>query len=111
MSILHRITLEEVTNAAKAVWQDQATAEKIAVDTLETMTKASKQKFAFFNGKTSKSLIGGLFYILGYKHDAPKTQKELAAKLHTTDTTIRFSTRKWLQEFPELFADAINKLA
>jgi transcription initiation factor TFIIIB Brf1 subunit/transcription initiation factor TFIIB len=111
LSILHRITPEEITNAAKAVWQEQATAEKIALETLEIMTKASKQKFSFFNGKTSKSLVGGLFYILGYKHDAAKTQKELAAKLHTTDTTIRHSARKWLQEFSELFPDVINKLA
>jgi transcription initiation factor TFIIIB Brf1 subunit/transcription initiation factor TFIIB len=85
-------------------------AEKIAADALEIITNAHKSKFAFFSGKSSRGLLGGLFYLLGFRYDAEKKQKELAEKLGTTDVTIRASYRKWLEEFPELFADVNDKI-
>lgn len=110
MSILDRLS-SEVIAAAKTIWLYQVTAEKIASSALEIITNAHKSKFAFFSGKSSRGLIGGLFYLLGFRYAAAKKQKELAEKLGTTDVTIRASYRKWLEEFPELFADVSDKIA
>jgi transcription initiation factor TFIIIB Brf1 subunit/transcription initiation factor TFIIB len=109
LSIPNRLS-SEVTEAAKAVWSNPVNAEKIAAGALEIITNARKSKFAFFSGKSSRGLIGGLFYLLGFRYDAEKKQKELAEKLGTTDVTIRASYRKWLEEFPELFADVNDKI-
>jgi transcription initiation factor TFIIIB Brf1 subunit/transcription initiation factor TFIIB len=86
-------------------------AEKIASSALEIITIANKSNFAFFSGKSSRGLVGGLFYLLGFRYDAVKKQKELAGQLGTTDVTIRASYRKWLEEFPDLFSDVIDKIA
>jgi transcription initiation factor TFIIIB Brf1 subunit/transcription initiation factor TFIIB len=101
----------EVIATAKTVWSDQIIAEKIAASALEIIAIASKSNSAFFSGKSSRGLIGGLFYLLGFRYDAVKKQKELAAKLGTTDVTIRASYRKWLEEFPDLLSDVSDKIA
>lgn len=110
VSILNRLS-SEVTVAAKIIWSDHDIAEKIASNALEIITHASKSNFAFFSGKSSRGLVGGLFYLLGFRYAAVKKQKELAEKLGTTDVTIRASYRKWLEEFPELFSDVRDKIA
>jgi hypothetical protein len=69
------------------------------------------RKIAFFNGKSAKSILGGLFYLLGYRHDAIKKQNELADQLGTTDHSIRISYRNWLETFPDMFLDVIAKFA
>ena len=100
----------EVVAAARAVWSDQILAEKIASSSMELINNASNRKFSFFSGKSSRGLLGGLFYLLGFRYDAVKKQKELAEKLGTTDVTIRASYRKWLEEFPDLFTDVSDKI-
>jgi transcription initiation factor TFIIIB Brf1 subunit/transcription initiation factor TFIIB len=96
---------------AQTIWSNQVMAEKIGLNALETVTLASKEKFGFFTGKSTKGLLGGLFYLLGFRHGAKRTQKELARLLRTTDVTIRVSYRKWLEEFPDLFSDVVCKRA
>jgi hypothetical protein len=107
----NRISPEEVCIASRTVWFDKQTANRIAEDALEIIAKTHKRKLSFFNGKTSRGLVGGLFYLLGYKYDVVKNQKELADRLGTTDVTIRASYRNWLEAFPDLFLDIIGKLA
>ena len=109
LSTPNRLSSEAVATA-KVVWLDQATAKKIASNALEIITNANKRENAFFSGKSSRGLIGGLFYILGFRYDAEKKQKELAEKLGTTDVTIRASYRKWLEDFPDLFTDVSDKI-
>jgi len=109
LSIPDRLS-SEVSAAARAVWSDQGLAEKIASSALELITNASDRKFSFFSGKSSRGLLGGLFYLLGFRYSAVKKQKELAEKLGTTDVTIRTSYRKWLEEFPDLFTDVNDKI-
>ena len=110
LSILNRLS-SDVIAAAKTIWSDQVMAEKIASSALEIITIASKRNFAFFSGKSFRGLVGGLFYLLGFRYDAAKKQKALAGQLGTTDVTIRASYRKWLEEFPDLFADVSDKIA
>jgi transcription initiation factor TFIIIB Brf1 subunit/transcription initiation factor TFIIB len=108
---LIRISPEEIKIAARTVWHNQLVANAISEETVDIITKTHKRKFSFFTGKTSRGLVGGLFYLLGYKYDAAKNQKELADRLGTSDVTIRASYRNWLEEFPDLFQEAVSKLA
>jgi len=111
MSVLQRISTEEVLAIANKVWADRKIACAVALETSQIINQTYKRKFAFFNGKSSKNIIGGLFYILGCRHDSMKKQKELAYLIGTTEITIRASYHKWLQTFPDLFCDVIGKFA
>ena len=111
MSIFRRISQEEVTIAAQLIWSDKTIAKKVTLDALDTLNRTHKRNFVFFNGKSSKYIVGGLFYLLGYRYNALKKQRELADQLNTTDVTIRASYRQWLKEFPDLFVDVIGKLS
>lgn len=110
-SILRRLPIDEISAAAHAVWLDTTIANAIASETVQIINNTYARKFAFFNGKSSKTLVGGLFYLLSYRYDAIKKQNELADQLGTTDVTIRASYRKWLETFPDLFLDVISKFA
>ena len=110
VQLLNRITPDEVYIASRTLWLDKQIAYRIAEDALEIIAKTYMRKFSFFNGKTSRGLVGGLFYLLGYKHNVVKNQKELADRLGTSDVTIRASYRNWLETFPDLFLDVISKL-
>ncbi len=109
--MLNRILPEEVTIAARTIWPNPAVANAIGQETTDIIMKTQKRKLHFFAGKTSRGLVGGLFYLLGYKHNAVKNQKELADRLGASDVTIRASYRSWLEEFPDLFQDIVAKLA
>ncbi|MCW4009389.1 MAG: hypothetical protein NWF05_02055 [Candidatus Bathyarchaeota archaeon] len=111
MSILRRIPLKEISVAASTVWSDKATASKVALDADEIISRTYKRKFAFFTGKSSKCLVSGLFYILGFRYDAVVKQRALADKMGTSDVTIRASYKQWLETFPDLFLDVLGKLA
>jgi transcription initiation factor TFIIIB Brf1 subunit/transcription initiation factor TFIIB len=100
-----------VRASAYTVWQDKLLADKVAEETVKIINRAYARKFRFFNGKTSRCLVGGLFYLLGFKYESTKRQRELADKLGTSDVTIRASYRDWLEEFPDMFLDGIGKLA
>jgi hypothetical protein len=109
MSVLKRIQFEDISAASKNIWSNREIADKIAIDAFEIIISTSRRKFAFFTGKKSKCLIGGLFYLLGYRYNDVKLQRELAKQLTTTDMTIRHSYRQWLEAFPDLFSDVIGK--
>jgi transcription initiation factor TFIIIB Brf1 subunit/transcription initiation factor TFIIB len=111
MSILQRISIEEVLSVARMVWIDKKIADSVARETIQIINQTYRRKFVFFNGKSSRNIIGGLFYILGYRYNSIKKQKELADLLGTTEMTIRASYHKWLQAFPDLFGDVIGEFA
>jgi hypothetical protein len=104
-SIFFRIHCEKITSAARIVWLNQEIADEIASCALQILTKASKQNLRFFCGKAPKCILGGLFYILGYKFNSIKTQREIADFLCTTEDSIRKSYKNWLIEFPQFFTD------
>jgi transcription initiation factor TFIIIB Brf1 subunit/transcription initiation factor TFIIB len=100
MSVLNRISFEEIKKTAELVWLDQKEAEQIAMEAFEIITKKSNN-YVFFNGRASKCILGGLFYLLGLNHGISRTQKEIAVQLGTNDVTIRVSYRRWLKLLPE----------
>lgn len=103
--------MEEVSAAAHFVWNDESIADKVALETVQIINQTYKRKFVFFNGRSFKYIVGGLFYLLGFRYNDVKNQRELADKLCTNDVTIRTAYRKWLETFPDLFIDIIGKLA
>jgi len=111
MSVLRRIQFEDISAASYTIWSNKEIADKIALEAYEIISNTSRRKFAFFNGKSSKCLVGGLFYLLGYRYNDVKLQRELAKRLTTSDVTIRNSYRQWLGAFPDLFLDVIGKFA
>ena len=111
MSVLRRIPLENISAASYNIWSNKEIADKIALEAFEIISCTCRRRFAFFNGKSSKCLVGGLFYLLGYRYNDVKLQRELAERLTTTDVSIRASYRQWLEAFPDLFLDVIAKLA
>ena len=109
VTILRRITCEETILSAKAIW-DAQTAEDIAANALQILAKASNRKITFFNGKTPKCILGGLFYILGYRIRQEVTERRIANSLGATEVSIRKSYSLWLSDFPDLFTDVILKM-
>jgi hypothetical protein len=104
-SIFYRIHSEKITSAARMVWLNQKIADDIASSALQILFKASKQNLRFFCGKSPKCILGGLFYILGFRFNSKITQREIADLLCTTEDSIRKSYKKWLIEFPQFFID------
>lgn len=108
VSIFYRIHYVKIVSAARIVWTDQEIADNIASDAMQILAKASTQNLTFFCGKPPKCILGGLFYILGFKFNAVKTQNEIADFLCTTEVSISKSYRGWLKEFPKYFTDINN---
>ncbi len=108
---MQRITYEELVAAARIVWSDKEIVHKVASNCYFILNQVEKRKIAFYGGRKARALVGGLFYLMGFRYDSVKKQNELADKLGTTDVTIRVSYRKWLTVFPDLFVDVIGKLA
>ena len=108
---MERISFDNLLDIAQTIWSNKTTVHKVAADSYLILTKVQSRKTTFYSGKRAKALVGGLFYLLGFRYDDVKKQIELACKIGTTDVTIRKSYRQWLISFPDLFGDVIGKLA
>ena len=104
-TIFYRIHCEAITTAARAVWENQEIADDIASNALHILDLSSWTNLRFFSGKPTKCILGGLFYILGFRFNAVKTQKEIADFLCTTEFSVSSSYKNWLKEFPQFFTD------
>jgi len=96
--------------AARRVWVDQEIANAVGINALQILIQASRLKLRFFGGKAPRCILGGLFYILGFRFRAVKTEKEIAECLCITDVSVRKSYNNWLNEFPQYFTDVKSKL-
>jgi len=102
--ISRRLSHTEVLFWANTMWEDQKqAAESIASRATRLICKAYERNPAFFESKSKKWILGGLFYLLARGHGQPKTQKQIAKTLDTNEMTIRASYREWLRIFPELY--------
>ena len=111
MNVLKRISFDEIFAATHTIWADKRMADQVAEEAFGIIIKTSRRKSAFFTDKSTKCFVGGLFYLLGYRYDSVKKQRELADRLGTSDVSIRTNYRQWLEEFPDLFLDVIGKFA
>ena len=96
---------------AQDIWADAKTAGQVAVEAKRLIKIAYHRESSFFNRRSSKFIKGGLFYILGYRFDAKKNQRQIADKLGTTDNTIRSSYNQWIETFPDMFADVVVRFS
>jgi len=110
-TILTQKPHETTLLAARAVWVNQETADAIASNAVQILAQASKANPRFFYGKASKCVLGGLFYLLGYRFNEAKTQREIADLLRTTEVSVRKLYKSWLNEFPQLFTDVNVKMS
>jgi len=109
-SILLRISPRSIEKASEAVWLDNESAKVIASDAIDILARASDVNLRFFSGYAPKCIVGGLFYLLGCRHNNPVSQKEIADSLCTTENSVRKLSRRWLAEFPEFFRDLSIRL-
>jgi len=100
--------IDFIISTVHRLWPTNTKAEKIVTDAVEVMNLACKEKFSFCNGKGLTSLLAGLFYIFGFRYNAPKTQREIGITLQLTAVTVRSSYKRWLEAFPDLFQDEIK---
>jgi len=103
--------VQEITAAAHLIWQDEKTAKRITGDAIKIINQVCKKKFSFGMGKSFRCIVGGLFYLLGFRHNDPKKQREIAIGLQITEVSIRSAYKNWLKEFPDLFQDETKKLS
>jgi transcription initiation factor TFIIIB Brf1 subunit/transcription initiation factor TFIIB len=108
---MERISFNNLLDTAQIIWSDETTVHKVATDSYSILTKVQGRKTTFYSGRRATALVGGLFYLLGFRYNDVKKQNELACRLGTTEVTIRKSYREWLISFPDLFVDVIGKLA
>jgi hypothetical protein len=105
------LKVQEIMAAAHLLWPNKKTAGKITTGAVKIINQVCKRKFSFCNGKSLRCIMGGLFYLLGFRYDDPRKQREIAIVLQITDVSIRSSYKQWLKEFPDLFQDVIAKLS
>jgi hypothetical protein len=103
------LKVQEIMDAADLLWPSNNIATKVTTDAVRIINQVYKRKFSFCNGKSSKCIAGGLFYLLSFRYNDPKKQREIAVALQITDVSIRSFYKKWINEFPELFQDIITK--
>ncbi len=106
-----RISGKKVHLAAIAVWGNAYVAARIGREAEMIIGETFSMNHFFFNGKSFRRIICGLFFLLGYKHDAAMSEREIADGLGTSEVTVRRSYREWLDTFPELFKHILPKLA
>lgn len=101
---VERLSPKKVLLYASKLWEDKLISELIASETSKIIKTVYRKKSAFFSGKSAKGVLSGIFYLLGIKNKAKKTQRDIAHSLNTNDVTVRDSYREWLGTFPDFFS-------
>jgi hypothetical protein len=102
--ISRRLNSDAILACSLSTWKGQEQiAKSVATDAMTIICQAYERKPAFLGSKSKKWILGGLFYLLGRKYGAPRTQKQIARCLDTNEMTIRDSYRNWLRDFPEFW--------
>jgi hypothetical protein len=109
--VLRRLDRADILSYASDLWRAQGSiAQAIASETVRIIHLAYTKAPSFFEDKNRKWILGGLFYLLGRRMSAGKTQKQIARCLGTSEMTIRKSYKKWLGSFPEFWPEATMHL-
>ena len=102
--IAKRLSSYSVLSYASILWKERPLiAELVSTETLQIIQIVDKRKRMFFCGKSEKRLLSGIFYLLGIRNKAAKTQRQIALGFSTSDVTVRISYRDWVVNFPDLF--------
>ena len=108
-NVAERLSYTKVLSYASMVWQEQPLiAELISTETSTIFQTVHNRRHTYFSGKSEKRLLSGIFYLLGKRNNAVKTQREIARSLKTSDETVRTSSRDWVANFPDLFSSVMK---
>jgi len=97
--LLNRISPEEVEVAAHQLWPNPEISFKIALETISILNRTFIRKCAFFSGKSSHTLIAGLFYLLGLKYDEKRIKKKSPISLELMMLVLDYPTGIGLKRF------------
>ena len=104
-----RITPKKTLQLAHKIWSNGDTAREIGSEASEIIEQAYRKNPVFFSGRSSRGILSGLFYLLGFRYRSRKTQHDVMSAFPgkyiftITTRTLKVSYRRWLMEFPELF--------
>lgn len=104
-----RITPQDVFTAAHKLIQDKTKAHEMGAQACENLKRAYAKKPSLFCGRTSLSILGGLFYLLSLEFEEFLTTHTIELKLEITEVSVRNLWRIWLENFPELFPNCSLK--
>jgi hypothetical protein len=89
--ILNRIGEEDVLSCAQKIWHNQRlVAIKIASEALNVIYETYQTNPTFFSGKSTKGLVGGLFYLPGHQYNSIKTQRDRTEPQRNRDNNKGF---------------------
>jgi hypothetical protein len=66
---------------------------------------ADKKNRIFFCGRSQRSILGGLLYLLSFKHGKRIVQILIAYTVNVNIQVLSQSVKRWQKFFPELFKD------
>ena len=101
-----RITPELVLKMSLKIWEgDHQIARVIGKEASKLIQKSYGLNKCFCSSRSSKTILSGLFYLLGIRRDSWKSQEELARKIEINPISIKESIQRWIETFPQLFPD------
>jgi hypothetical protein len=104
-----RITSQDVFTAAHKLIQDKTKAHEMGAQASECLKKAYEKKPSLLCGRTSLSILGGLFYLLSLEFEEFLTTQVIELKLGISEVSVRTLYKIWLENFPDLFPNCSLK--
>ena len=115
-----RITPELVLKLAHKIWNDQPEkAREKGKQASKIIEDCYKQKPWFFCGRTYRTILGGLFYLLseyqkktidGLYYRKENSMKKIGYDLETTEVGVRQGYLRWKKSFPKLIKKLDDQL-
>lgn len=82
---------------------DKRKLHELLVEAVRRINYADDKNRIFFCGRPHKTILAGLFYLLGHEFGAAVTMCHIRSSISINEASIRNSYRHWLETFPELF--------
>jgi len=80
-------------------------ARKIGLATAQLIEDSYHLKPTVFCGSPQRVVLGGLFYLLGFRFRNPKGMLQIGWAIDCAEMSVRNSTRRWMKFFGDLFPD------
>jgi len=123
--ICNRVSPKHVAFFAHKIFNGKAKSEtihRIVVDACNIINYADKRNRIALCGKSRATILSGLFYLLGFKHNCPVSQRHISFSfppkhIHFehdetqeffTEVAVRNSMIFWKKNFPEPFGSIVK---
>jgi len=99
-----RVQPSETLRLAHKIWfENRVIAREIGLRAAAIIEECYSKKPTFFCGKSRRSILSGLFYLLGRLSGFPKSGREISEIVLCSEVTVTNSRRVWLDTFSDLF--------